>query len=156
MTPQELMKAFTIAAETRNGRAMAKLFEEDGIYHDVFYGYFEGHQKIAEMVDDWFYRHASDLRWDMLNPVSDGETLYANYVFSYVSTLPEAEGKRVLFDGVSIIKLKNGRIHRYREVSNTAPALFEIGFPAGQVAKIMERQSNVLKERPETARHLQK
>jgi len=28
--------------------------------------------------------------------------LYAYYTFSYVSTLPEAKGKRVGFDGVSI------------------------------------------------------
>ena len=34
----------------------ADLFCEDGVYHDVFYGAFAGRAKIAEMIDDWFYR----------------------------------------------------------------------------------------------------
>ena len=60
------------------------------------------------MIDDWFYRTATDFRWDMHAPVSDGETLYARYTFSYRSTLPEAKGARVMFEGVSIMKLRDG------------------------------------------------
>ncbi len=58
----------------------------------MFYGAFKGRGKIAEMVDEWFYRTARDFRWDMFRPVSNGKTLYAYYTFSYVSNLPEAEG----------------------------------------------------------------
>jgi ketosteroid isomerase-like protein len=76
MAPQELVKAFTKAAEDRNGAAMAALFTENAVYHDVFYGAFEGKARIAEMIQDWFYRHARDLRWDMFDPVSDGRNLY--------------------------------------------------------------------------------
>ena len=61
------------------------------------------------MIDDWFHRTARDFRWDMLRPVSDGTMLYAYYTFSYVSLLPEAKGKRVGFDGVSIMKLATAR-----------------------------------------------
>ena len=49
--------------------------------------------KIAGMIDNWFYRTATDFRWDMHEPVSDGKTLYARYTFSYRSTLPEAKGR---------------------------------------------------------------
>ena len=76
----------------------------------MFYGAFAGRAKIAEMIDDWFYRTATDFRWDMHAPVSDGETLYARYTFSYRSTLPEAKGARAMFEGVAIMKLRDGKI----------------------------------------------
>lgn len=153
MTPQDLVKAFTKAAEERNGKAMAALFTGNGVYHDVFYGAFEGRERIAEMIDDWFYRHARDLRWDMLDPVSDGRNLYARYIFSYVSTVPEAKGRRVLFEGVALMRLENGLIAEYREIANTGPALLDMGFAPERVAKILTRQGALLLERPEVTRH---
>ena len=153
MTPQELVKAFTKAAEDRNGAAMAALFTENAVYHDVFYGPFEGRARISEMIEDWFYRHARDLRWDMFDPVSDGRNLYTRYVFSYVSTVPEAQGRRVMFEGVGLMRLEGGLIASYREVANTGPALLDMGFPPERVAKILGRQGELLLARPETARH---
>jgi hypothetical protein len=153
MTPQDLVKAFTKAAEGRKGAAMAALFTENGVYHDVFYGAFEGRSRIAEMIDDWFYRHARDLRWDMFDPVSDGRNLYTRYLFSYVSTLPEAQGRRVMFEGVSLMRLEGGLIASYREIANTGPALLDMGFPPERVAKILTRQGELLLARPEAARH---
>jgi hypothetical protein len=44
------------------------------------------------MINDTFYKDATEFRWDMLDPVSDGRTLYARYAFSYRSLLPEAQG----------------------------------------------------------------
>src|SRR5262249_10877247 len=125
-----------------------------GVYHDVFYGAFEGREKIAEMIDDWFYRTANDLRWDMHTPVSDGSTLYARYTFSYRSTLPEARGARVMFEGVSIMKLRDGLIAEYDGVANTAPAFVAMNFAPERIAKIVAKQGAALKARPEMARHL--
>ena len=99
MSPTELLKAFCTAVERRDGKGFAALFTEEGVYHDVFFGAFKGREKIAEMIDDWFYRTARDFRWEMFRPVSDGTMLYAYYTFSYISTLPEAQGRRVGFDG---------------------------------------------------------
>ena len=83
MNATSMLRAFCDAVEQRNGQAFSELFTEDGVYHDVFYGAFAGRAKIAELIDDWFYRTATDFRWDMHDPVSDGETLYARYTFSY-------------------------------------------------------------------------
>jgi hypothetical protein len=69
----------------------------------------------------------------MHEPVTDGHTLYARYTFSYVSTLPEAQGRRVGFEGVSIIKLRDGLIVEYREVANVGPALVALGFAPERV-----------------------
>ena len=154
METSDLLKTFTTSVERRDGKSFAGLFTEDGVYHDVFYGAFKGRAKIAELIDDWFYRTASDFRWDMHAPVSDGETLYARYTFSYRSNLPEANGARVMFEGVSIMKLRGGQIADYHEVANTAPAFVDMNFAPERIAKIVAKQGAELRARPEMARHL--
>src|ERR1700704_4390596 len=149
-----MLRAFCDAVERRNGAAFAALFTEDGVYHDVFYGAFAGRAKIAGMIDDWFYRTAADFRWDMHAPVSDGETLYARYTFSYRSTLPEAKGSRAMFEGVAIMKLRDGKIAEYHEVANTAPGFVDMNFAPERIARIHAKQGSALKARPEMARHL--
>ncbi|MBH5373178.1 nuclear transport factor 2 family protein [Bradyrhizobium glycinis] len=154
MTTTAMLRAFCDAVEQRNGKAFAELFTEDGVYHDVFYGAFAGRAKIAAMIDDWFYRTATDFRWDMHDPVTDGTTLYARYTFSYKSTLPEADGARAMFEGVAIMTLKDGRIACYHEVANTAPAFVDLNFAPERIAKIVAKQGAELKARPEMQRHL--
>jgi ketosteroid isomerase-like protein len=154
MNVTAMLRAFCDAVEQHNGAAFAALFTEDGVYHDVFYGAFVGRAKIAGMIDDWFYRTATDFRWDMHEPVSDGETLYARYTFSYRSTLPEAKGARAMFEGVAIMKLCGGRIAEYHEVANTAPGFVDMNFAPGRIAKIVAKQGAALKARPEMKRHL--
>ena len=154
MNPTAMLRTFCDAVERRDGKAFASLFTEDGVYHDVFYGAFKGRVKIAEMIDDWFYRTATDFRWDMHAPVSDGTTLYARYTFSYRSTLPEAKGARAMFEGVSIMTLRGGLIAEYREVANTATGFVDMNFAAERIAKIMAKQGAALKARPEMARHV--
>ena len=148
-----LLKSFCTAVERHDGKGLAELFTEEGVYHDVFYGAFRGREKIAEMIDDWFYRTARDFRWEMFRPVSDGRTLYAYYTFSYVSTLPEAEGRRVGFEGVSIMTLRDGKIAEYREVATSGIGLLEMGFAPERVAKILSKEATLIKARPEWARH---
>ena len=154
MNVSAMLGAFCGAVEQRNGAAFADLFTEDGVYHDVFYGAFAGREKIAAMIDDWFYRTATDFRWDMHTPVSDGETLYARYTFSYRSTLPEAKGARAMFEGVAIMTLRDGKIAGYREVANTATGFVDMHFAPERIAKIAARQGAELKARPEMRRHL--
>jgi ketosteroid isomerase-like protein len=154
MNIKTMLSAFCDAVERRDGQAFAALFAEDGIYHDVFYGAFEGRAKIAELINDWFYRTATDFRWDMHAPVGDGETLYARYTFSYRSTLPEANGARAMFEGVAIMQLRDGLIAAYREVANTAPAFVDMNFAPERIARIAAKQGAELKARPEMQRHL--
>jgi hypothetical protein len=148
-----LLRAFCDAVECRDGASFASLFSEDGIYHDAFYGSFAGRTKIAELIGDWFYRTARDFRWEMHEPITDGQTLYARYTFSYVSTLPEAQGRRVGFEGVSIMKLRDGLIVEYREIANVGPALVALGFAPERVSKILGREGARLRSTPEMARH---
>lgn len=154
MDMQGMLRRFAQTVQDRDGKGFAALFAEDGVYHDVFYGAFHGRAKIAEMVNDWFYRTAEDFRWHLHDPVSDGRTLYARYTFSYRSLLPEAEGRRVMFEGVAIFTLKDGLIADYREVANAGPALLDLGFAPERVAKILARAGAELKGRDEAKVHL--
>ncbi|WP_213029996.1 hypothetical protein, partial [Acinetobacter baumannii] len=76
------------------------------------------------------------------------------YTFSYKSTLPEAQGARAMFEGVAIMKLRDGKITCYHEVANTAPAFVDIKFAPERIAKIVAKQGAELKARPEMKRHL--
>ena len=156
MQADKLLDDFCRAVERRDGAAFATLFTEDGVYHDVFYGAFMGREAIARMVDDWFYRTVTDFRWDMHDPVSDGRTLYARYTFSYRSLLPEAKGARAMFEGVAIMRLRDGKIVEYHEVANTAPAFVDLNFAPERIAKIVGKQGTALKARDEMKRHLTK
>jgi ketosteroid isomerase-like protein len=154
MNIEAMLRAFCDAVEQRNGSALAALFTEDGVYHDAFYGAFAGRARIAELIDDWFYRTAKDFRWDMHAPVSDGKTLYARYTFSYRSTLPEAKGARAMFEGVAIMTLRDGLIASYHEVANTATGFVDMNFAPERIVKIVARQGAALKARAEMRRHL--
>ena len=154
MTIAAMLDTFCRAVEKRDGKAFAALFAEDGVYHDVFYGAFQGREKIAAMIDDWFYRTARDFRWDMHDPVSNGTTLYARYTFSYVSTLPDAPGGRVQFEGVAIMGLRKGLITSYREIANVGPALVALNFAPERVVKILAKEGAALRKDPDMARHI--
>jgi hypothetical protein len=54
----KILREFCSAVEQRQGQSLAQLFCKDGVYHDVFYRAFAGQQRIAEMIDKWFYRDA--------------------------------------------------------------------------------------------------
>ena len=154
MNTEQMLRAFCDAVEQHNGKAFAELFAEAGVYHDVFYGAFKGRGEIARMIDEVFYRTATDFRWDMHSPLSDGKTLYAHYTFSYRSTLPEAKGARAMFEGVAMMKLRDGKIVEYLEVANTAPAFVDMNFAPERIAKIFAKEGAELKARPEMRRHL--
>jgi ketosteroid isomerase-like protein len=154
MDANSMLREFCDAVEKRDGGRFANLFCPDGVYLDVFYGAFAGRQKIAEMIDEWFYKSATDFRWDMHDPVSDGRRLYAYYTISYKSLLPEANGARAMFEGVAIMRLRDGLIAEYREVADIGTGLVDMSFAPERIAKIFSRYAAALKARPEMVRHL--
>lgn len=148
-----LITRMTQAACRGDGAAVAACFTPDGIYHDCFYGAFQG-AAIATMVEDYFHRDARDFRWDLHDVIDDGRIGYARYVFSYESKLPIASGKRAVFEGVSICELCGDRLASYREVANSAVGLHALGFAPERIAKLLAREARELAGRNEAARHL--
>ena len=151
LTP--LMARFAAAAEAGDGAALAACFTEDGVYHDVFYGDFEGRAEIARMLEEVFHRDGEEFRWDMIDPVATGERGYVRYLFSYRSKLPGHAGRRAVFEGVAVLRLKGGLIADYDEVANVATGLSLMGFADARLAKFAAKQARALLARPEAARH---
>jgi ketosteroid isomerase-like protein len=149
-----LLDAFAAAAVAGDGQRFAALFTEDGRYHDVFYGTFQGRAAIADMLENRFHRDAENFRWDFHDPVRDGGVGYARYVFSYDSKLVGSEGRHVLFEGVSIFRLSGEAIRNYREVANAGPGLVALGFAPERVAKFLAREARELAARPEARGHV--
>ena len=68
----EMLETFKRAVETCNTDAFLVLFTEDATYEDSVYGIFQGHADLKRMLRDVFHQDATDFRWDMDNPVCDG------------------------------------------------------------------------------------
>ena len=149
----ELITRMTQAACRGDGEAVAACFTPDGVYHDVFYGAFQG-PDIATMITDYFHRDAENFKWDVHHPVSDGTTGMARYVFSFDSKLKGCEGKRAIFEGVAICALKDGLIQSYTEVADTMTGQHLMGFSGEKMLRFIGRQTKSLTERPEAKGHL--
>ncbi|MCW9035733.1 MAG: nuclear transport factor 2 family protein [Rhodospirillales bacterium] len=150
-----LMQGLADAASAGDGDKVADFFTDDGIYHDVYYGAFQGREKIKEMIHNYFHAHAKNFIWDFHGAVSDGKVGYARYVFSYESTIAGCEGNRAMFEGVSHVELDGDKLTNYHEVANIGLGLVSLGFPAERTYKILQKHSAQLQARDESKHHFE-
>ncbi|MZR29179.1 nuclear transport factor 2 family protein [Sneathiella litorea] len=156
-TPEfgELLNCFSSAAEAGDGEAFAACFTEDGIYHDYVYGDHQGRAEIAHMMTDMFHRDAGeDYRWEMFDPICDGNLAYAWSLSSFTSAVPEFAGKRVVIDGMSRFELRDGLISDYRESVNGGVAMAQLGVEPERLTKICAKWGRMLNEQPATKKFL--
>jgi hypothetical protein len=90
----------------------------------------------------------------MFDPVCDGERGYAWSLSSFTSTIPKFEGSRVVIDGISHFRLRDGLIAEYRESVNGGVAMVQLGVEPERMAKVFRRWAGWLRERKETQDHL--
>jgi ketosteroid isomerase-like protein len=157
MTREEfakLLSDFTLSAESGDGARFADHFTADAIYYDYIYGAHKGRADIAQMMQDLFHRDASDYRWEMFDPVFDGEKGYAWSLSSFTSRIPQFEGQRVVIDGMSRFMVRDGLIAEYRESVNGGVAMAQLGVAPDRMTKVFKRWTGWLKERPETVDYL--
>lgn len=148
-----LLQRFTGAVEAGDGDALAALFTQGGVYRDTFYGAFEGHAAIADMLENHFHRDADGFLWDMRDPVFDGARGYARWVFSYTSRMTDTAGKRVVFEGMSYFDLEDGLIRVYDEVFSAGIAFAQLGMDPARSMKILGRQAAQTLEKDIARRH---
>lgn len=151
----ELLDRFTAAVEAGDGPALGNVFTEDGQYHDVFYGTFTGRAAIAEMLEGRFWRDAEAFKWEMLDPVDDGETGYARWRFSYTAKTPEAKGKRIFMEGVGFFRLKDGLIASYEDYARIGEVLVQLELPGPKALRVLEKMAAAQNAKPEAEPHLQ-
>ena len=132
----DLLARFAKAVAANDGATFSALFTEDGVYDDGFFGEYHGRKAIADMLQH-FHDTGSHYRWDFSDPLSDGRTGYARYRFSYASGMPGAEGKPVVFEGISFFTVRDGLIARYAEAFDRGMALAQQDFAAERIKKVL-------------------
>jgi hypothetical protein len=153
---RELLSRFTAAVESLDGPAFGTLFASEGTYDDAIYGMFTGPQGCARLIDEHFARDGADYRWDMLDPLWDGEAGYAHWLFSFRSRRPGLESKRAIMSGCCRIAWgSDGLITSYRDWSNGASALVGIGTPLAAIEPLLRKLDRVLRGSPLALRHLE-
>lgn len=149
-----LLDDFCAAVADGDGQRFASLFTEDGEYDDVFYGLHSGRAAIADMIDNRFHRDGRDFCWQMIDPVDNGTTGYARWIFSYVGKLPQTEGKRVVMEGVGLFKLKDGRIRRYEDLARTGEVLMQLNMPNEKLLRVLEKMRDQQLAKAEVQAHI--
>ncbi len=149
-----MLRQFAAAVEAGDGTRLANLFAGDGVYHDTFYGAFQGRAAIKAMLEERFHGDAERFVWEMHHPVCDGRTGYCSWNFSYTSTLPEARGRRVVAQGMSRFELgDDGLIRRYGEKLDSGMALAQLDFPPERLVRLFRRWNAQLADEPALRRH---
>ncbi len=148
-----LLARLGTAATAGDGKAFAALFTADGIYHDYIYGPHTGRDSIEDMLQNLFHRDATDYHWQFLDPVVNGDLGYARSLSRFVSTIPEFQGNRIVIDGISRFRLKDGLIAEYFESVNGGVAMSQLGVAPERMAKVMRRWADRFLAAPETAEY---
>ncbi|MDO8262184.1 MAG: nuclear transport factor 2 family protein [Gallionella sp.] len=149
---EQLLKRLANAIEVGDAEALAGCFTPDGIYEDYFFGAKQGPRGLREMLDH-FYAGARNFRWEFFQPVCSGDQGYASYRFSYESLQPQALGRRVGFDGICCIDLRDGLISHYREVFDRGMALAQQDFAPERIARVASKHAAALRQKPEWVAH---
>lgn len=151
-----LLRGFCRAAEAGDGAAFAACFTADGVYRDYIYGDHAGRESIAHMLTGLFHRDAGpDYRWQMFDPVCNGQLGYARSLSSFTSKVPEFAGRQVVIDGISRFELRNGLIADYSESVNGGVAMVQLGVAPERIAKVLKRWSQSLQDRDDTKTFLE-
>jgi hypothetical protein len=145
-----LLDDLTQSAESGDGTRFARHFTEDAVYYDYIYGAHRGRPDIAHMMQDLFHRDAADYRWEMFDPVFDGEKGYAWSLSNFISKVPQFAGRHVVIDGISRFVVQGGLIAEYRESVNGGVAMVQLGVEPERMTKVFRRWTGWLNERPET------
>jgi ketosteroid isomerase-like protein len=152
MSPGEfaaLIARFSAAATSGDGKALAACFTTDGTYFDYIYGPHRGRDSIADMLENLFHRDADEYDWQFFDPVTDGETGYAWSLSTFVSKVPEYQGREVVIDGISRFLLKDGLVAEYHESVNGGVAHAQLGLAPERMAKVIARWSRRFRDRPD-------
>lgn len=150
-----LLDKFTACVAANDGAGFSALFTQEGVYDDYFFGAHKGRAAIAEMLAR-FHEGGENYRWEFYEPLSDGQTAYARYRFSYRSKVPGSAGKPIVFEGISVMHLQDGLIAQYAEVFDRGTAFVQLGFPAGKVARLLEKYAAAQNSTPDFLVHLKR
>lgn len=152
---EALLEKFAACVAANDGAGLGALFTPDGVYDDYFFGAHGGRAAIAAMLAR-FHEGGEHFRWEFFEPLANERTGYARYRFSYRSKVPDSAGKPIMFEGISVIQLKDGLIEHYAEVFDRGAAFVQLGFPAGKVARLLEKYAQAQNATPGFQPHVER
>lgn len=150
----DLLEKFATAVAANDGDALADCFTQDGVYDDYFFGASAPGRAGIKALLAHFFEGGKNFRWEFFDPVATASVAYASYRFSYDSTLPEAKGARVVFEGIGRFELKGDKIARYSEVFDRGMALAQLDFAPERLKKVALKYAKAFRARPEVSGHL--
>jgi hypothetical protein len=149
----EILDTFTASVAAGNGAQFSALFTEDGVYDDVFYGEYHGREAITQMLEGRFHRDGENFIWRMFNPVDNGATGYARWLFSYDCKLPHIKGRRIFMDGVGLFALRDGLISRYEDTARTGELIAQLEMPDKKQTRVVGKLLDKQMANPDWAEH---
>jgi hypothetical protein len=90
----------------------------------------------------------------MFDPVCSGDMGYAWSLSSFTSTIPDYAGRKVLIDGMSRFRLRDGLVAEYWESVNGCVAMIQLGVAPEKIAKVAKRWAGWLHDAPESVEYL--
>ena len=131
-----LTKNFTDYVCHNDGENLANLFSKDGCYHDYIYGNFRGRENISTMLSDYFHRDGKKFFWEMYDHSLENNLGYVKYRFSFISTIPDYKGRKVIIPGIGCFEFENDFIKNYSEAVNGGLAMVQLGVNPLKMEKV--------------------
>lgn len=144
----QLLARMGDCASRGDSAGFAACFTPDAVYDDYIYGPHQTREGIRDMLETLFLRDAGDYDWRFFEPVCNGDIGYARSLSTFVSRIPVFAGRRVLIDGMSQFRLRDGLIAHYSESVNAGVAMVQLGVAAERMAKRFQRWADDLNARP--------
>ncbi|HEX2173873.1 MAG TPA: nuclear transport factor 2 family protein [Dehalococcoidia bacterium] len=136
MADEALAREFTTRFVRCDVPGLVDMFTPNAVYHDVFYGTFEGHDAIRGMFET-FFQAGKDYVWEWTKLIAGRDAIAGEGHFGFTST---QNGKVARFDLVSIFEVEGGKIAGYREYFDFGRALLQTGVDPAAVGKIIQRR----------------
>lgn len=132
--------------ESGDASGVAGLFHPDAIYHDhANQAEYQGLQEIAGYLSQGT-RWADGVNLSVTSLQASSWGAVAEWVFSGIhvrpmgSLVPEATGRDVVLNGVTLIEMERGRIRRAADYTDALPLVLQLGaevrMPGGGVLKL--------------------
>jgi steroid delta-isomerase-like uncharacterized protein len=133
-------REFTEAFNRQDVDAVLACFTEDATYNDMFYGAHTGHADVRKLFERMF-AEGSGYRWAINRVAEAADVELMEWTFEYTVTdaVPRSAGRRMTFTGTSVLELRDGRCHTYREYFDRGLALIRLGLSAEAVHKVLSR-----------------
>ena len=115
MSPEAILRAFSERLANGDAVGAAALFTEDAAYAEPPHAIFSGRAAIYGFIADFAARHHdASFTVSRILTRADGLEAAAEWRWAYTR---DADGQRRVFDGISLITLRDGLIASWRGFS---------------------------------------